>query len=137
MNIKYGPQKLDPRLDDNGQPVDGATGPFLSDTFEGFIEIRAPSYPERLRFPKELGIEDLSGGEDDQKEKLKRSLNQLEMLAKCAEKVKPFIIAVDLLYKPESLKLNTVDDLYDFPDAGPLITGLCTKFIMGFVEKKV
>jgi hypothetical protein len=142
MLLTYSPAQLDPRLDEDGKPVKDsegkeAVGPFLSDLFEGTVQIKAPSYPERLRFPKELGLESFSDAkEEDRKEKLMEAFNQMEMLAKAAVKVQPYIQEVKLKYLKGDIVLNSSDDLYDFPAAGPLVTGLCSKFILGFLEKK-
>jgi hypothetical protein len=130
--IKYSPDKLDSNADDKE-----FKGPLLKDLFEGYVEVKVPSYPERLRFPKDIGLEVAAGPVSDaDKEKIAGSLRQLELLAKCAEKVKPFIASVSLKHIEDGVELKSADDLYDFPDAGGLVTGLCTKFILGFLEKK-
>lgn len=132
MMIKYTPEKLD-----SSEGEKDAKGPFLKDIFDGFIEVKVPSYPERLRFPKEIGLDVISGEiSDEDKKKVNGALLQLELLAKCSEKVRPFIGEVALKHKESGLELKSVDDLYDFPDAGGLVTGLCSKFVLGFLEKK-
>lgn len=132
MLIKFTPEKLDLTTDEEKQKEGHIP---LSAQFEGVIEIRAPSYPERLRFPKEIGLDSVMAGKDE--DKVKASLNQMEMLAVCSEKVKPFINSVKLKYLEDGTELNSAEDLFDFPYAGALVTGLCTKFILGFLEKKL
>lgn len=130
MLVKFSPEQLDP-----AKGVEARESVPLADLFEGFVEIKMPSYPERLRFPKEAGIEGLIGqkNEDD---KVREYLAQMDGLANCSEKIMPYINAVDLVHKPSGTKLASVDDLFCFPDAGNMVTGLCIKFISGFLEKK-
>jgi hypothetical protein len=130
MLVKYTPAQLEVR-----DEIKEGEDPSLSDLFDGFIEIRLPSYPERLRFPKELGLDKLAGSGDEASE-LSKTLQNLEMLALCAEKVKPYVSSVSLKSK-DGVELQSADDLYDYPAAGVLVAGLCTKFLSGFVEKKV
>lgn len=130
MLVKFTMDKLDPNIGDSEYK-----GKYLRDWFSGHIEIRMPSYPERLRFPKEIGIESLSESGDDAN-KLVESLKNLELLAVCAEKVKPYVAGVEVTILDDGSKLASADDLYDHPGAGTLVAALCTKFILGFLEKK-
>lgn len=136
MQLKYTPLQLEVRekLEKEGDE------PLLQDRFEGFLEIRCPSYPERLRLPKELGIENLAPEDEskdaDHREKMERVFKNLELMALCADKIKTYITAVDLKDKTAGVELKTVDDLYDYPHASAIVAGLCSKFITGFVEKK-
>jgi hypothetical protein len=136
MILKFTPEQLDERT----ERKEGES-PLLGTLFEGFVEVKAPSYPERLRFPKELGLE--SFGEksvDEEKERLSKSLNQMETLAKCAEKVMPFIVGVNLKVLIPNTgvdELKSAEDLYDFPQAGAIVTAICSKFLLGFLEKKL
>lgn len=135
MDLKYTPSQLEVRE----KLAEGDETPLLQDAFEGYLKIKCPSYPDRLRLPKELGVENL-GIEDNpeagKKEQMQNAFKNLEVMAACAEKIRSYVVEVDLKYK-DGTELKSVDDLYDFPAAGAMVAGLCTKFLMGFVEKKV
>lgn len=108
-------------------------------TFEGYIKVKVPSFPERARFPKELGLESLStAAEDaDQKEKLKSNLNNMEVIAKASELMQKYITEVCLRHTKvqPAVELKTVDDLYCYPAAATIIVELASEFIRGFQPK--
>lgn len=130
MNRKFGPDDVDPN-----SLADDYKGPLLGEKWEGFIEIRMPSYPERLRFPKELGIESVVGTKDEDQQ-LRENLKQMEFLAKCAEMVQKYIVSVDLKTKDGVEHVTSQEDLYCHPGTQDFVTGLCTRFILGFLDKK-
>lgn len=107
--------------------------------FTGFIEIRMPSYPERLRLPKEIGIENVANmASEADKDKVRQQMATMEVLAKTAEKIMTYINEVDLVYADgdEVTSIKTMDDFFAFPACAGLVTGLCSKFVLGFMEKK-
>lgn len=126
MNLKYTPKDLDFR--------DEKEEGFVPFPFEGFVELRIPTFPEKLRFPKEIGIQNFK---DLTNEEI--SLNdKMELIAMCAEKMKGYLESVELKYNGsgQEFNLNSVEDLYSHPEANDLMLAICLKFISGFAQKK-
>ncbi len=114
--------------------------------FEGSIEVKLMSFPERCRMPKLLGIENLQGlaSEDEgapatQEEKAlkaKKTFESLEVLAKGAELIEGNILKVELKHIESGDEITTAEALYVDPRCGGIMTELVTKFTFGFAEKK-
>lgn len=108
---------------------------------EGTVTITIPMYPERIRLPKELGIDKLSSVsksklEDGSEDDLNMAMSGMEFIANAAEKIHKYVVEVDLKHKVDGDILKTADDLYSHPDGGDLITALVNKFVSGFLGKK-
>lgn len=110
-------------------------GEVVPASFEGFVKVKVPSFPERCRFPKQLGIGDLALSEGDPDKKVASGIANLEVVAKAAELMEPFLIGVSLKHLKTGTELKSVEDLYSFPQASPIVVEIAGDFINGFQPK--
>jgi hypothetical protein len=112
-------------------------GEDIPPAFSGHIIVELPSFPERCRFPREVGLDAHAGNVTEEKKKeFASTLQDLDFMAKVAEKIKPKIIEVCLHDIKSDEKINSVDDLYAWPDCGTIVADLCMRFLTGFAAKK-
>lgn len=132
MLVKFTPAQFDAESSNEGESASR-----FAEQFDGFIEIQIPPYHERLRLPKEIGLAVVGDGNPEAaKHDVSKALQQLDLLANCAERVQKYIKTVDLKDKSNAQELKSVEDFYSYPDAGGMVTALCSKFILGFLGKK-
>lgn len=108
--------------------------------FSGTVTIKSPDYSERLRLPKQIGIDKVRAHskkieEMTDDERADVAMEGLEYMAKAAEVVKRYVVDCDLTHK-DGTKISTTDDLYSHPDASDLVSGVASLFLAGFVTKK-
>jgi hypothetical protein len=130
MLVKFTPAQFDAENESEA-------GNRFAEQFEGFIEVQIPPYHERLRLPKEIGLAVVGEGNvEDAKKDVSKALQQLDLLANCAERIQKYVKGVELKDIKAGVELKSVEDFYSYPDAGGMVTALCSKFILGFLGKK-
>lgn len=108
--------------------------------FTGSVTVKMPMYQERSQFARRVGLLDYkptnkSAEQMDDQEKIRDGLAQIDIMAKAADLAQPYIVSCDLV-NTEGMKLATMEDFFSHPGATPILTGLLTQFIGGFVSKK-
>jgi hypothetical protein len=101
--------------------------------FKGTILIAMPAYEVRMRLPIEMGLGDMADMKKDASTREK--LSGIEMIAKGAAVIKPFLKSCDLK-NDAGLQILTIDDMYGHPGCDPIVHGLIMAFMQGFPAKK-
>ena len=110
------------------------SGAEIAPLFTGSVTIKIPSMPESYRFKAKYGKKTMgmSGVED----KGEQAFLTMELLADIAEDIQPYFSKVELKEVGSKKSIKTVDDLYSYEPAFPIISEVAMKFIQGFATKE-
>lgn len=105
--------------------------------FTGSVTIDMPPFQERAMFPTKIGLAEYKAEKGEAEEvNLKNGLKQVEMIAKGAGEVMPYIRGCELTSKEDGTILTTTEELFCHPGAQDIVRGIISGFLFGFNKKK-
>lgn len=126
MDLEIVPSICKATKDEGGQEI--------APLFTGSVTIKIPSMPESYRFKAKYGKKTM--GMSGVTEKQEQAFATMELLADIAEEIQPFFMKVELKEVKSKKAIKTVDDLYSYESAFPIISEIAMMFIQGFASKE-
>jgi hypothetical protein len=109
-------------------------GADVAPLFTGSVTIKVPTMPESYKFKAKYGRR-TTGMMSEDKDKGATAFATMELLAEIAEEIQPFFTKVELTEIATNKAVDSVDMLYSYEPAFPVISDVAMRFIQGFAEK--